>query len=134
MVCLGRPYHFKLFKDCLPQILLGPFLNTLTHMELATNTQHTCSIYISARLRWFLKSSSEALSLTNCNKLFHIILLPNLNKFGPQYFNPVWERFQNCVNLKFVTGNILENMFEATSWSKPSESLNMAFFIFQIFE
>ena len=26
--CLGRPYHFKFFKDCLPQILLGPFLNT----------------------------------------------------------------------------------------------------------
>ena len=24
--CLGRPYHFKFFKGCLPQILLGPFL------------------------------------------------------------------------------------------------------------
>ena len=31
MVCLGRPYHFKFFKSCPPQILLGPFLNTLTH-------------------------------------------------------------------------------------------------------
>ena len=29
MVCLGRPYHFKFFKGCLPQILLGPFLSTL---------------------------------------------------------------------------------------------------------
>ena len=29
MVCLGRPYHFKFFKACLPQVLLGPFLNTL---------------------------------------------------------------------------------------------------------
>ena len=29
---LGRPYYFKFFKGCLPQILLGPFLNTLTHM------------------------------------------------------------------------------------------------------
>ena len=29
MVYLNRPYHFKFFKDCLPQILLGPFLNTL---------------------------------------------------------------------------------------------------------
>ena len=28
MVCLSRPYHFKIFKGCLPQILLGPFLNT----------------------------------------------------------------------------------------------------------
>ena len=32
MVCLGRPYHFKFFKGCLPQILLGPFLNTLNQM------------------------------------------------------------------------------------------------------
>ena len=32
-VCLGRPYHFKFFKGCFPEILLGPFLNTLTHLE-----------------------------------------------------------------------------------------------------
>ena len=32
MVCLGRPYHFKFFRDCLPQILLGPFLNILSQM------------------------------------------------------------------------------------------------------
>ena len=25
-------HHFKFFKGCLPQILLGPFLNTLPHM------------------------------------------------------------------------------------------------------
>ena len=34
MVCLGRPYHYKFFKDCFPEILLGPFLNTLTHLKL----------------------------------------------------------------------------------------------------
>ena len=32
MVCLSRPYPFKIFKGCLPQILLGPFLNALSHM------------------------------------------------------------------------------------------------------
>ena len=31
MVCLSRPYSFKCLKGCLPQILLGPFLNTLPH-------------------------------------------------------------------------------------------------------
>ena len=31
---LGRPYPFKFFKDCLLQILLGPFLNTLSHLYL----------------------------------------------------------------------------------------------------
>ena len=34
MVCLGRPYYFKCFKGCLPQALLGPFLNTLSHITV----------------------------------------------------------------------------------------------------
>ena len=36
MVSLGRPYLFKFFKGCLPQILLGLFLNTLTHLLITT--------------------------------------------------------------------------------------------------
>ena len=32
MICLSRPYLFKFFKGCLPQILLGPLLNTLSHI------------------------------------------------------------------------------------------------------
>ena len=34
MVCLGlgRPYLFNFLKGCLPQILVGPFLNSLTQM------------------------------------------------------------------------------------------------------
>ena len=31
-VCLGRPYHFKFYKGCILLILLGPFVNTLTHL------------------------------------------------------------------------------------------------------
>ena len=27
-----KSYPFKSFKGCLPQILLGPFMNTLSHM------------------------------------------------------------------------------------------------------
>ena len=33
MACLRRPYHFTFFKGCLPQILLGPFLNVLPHLK-----------------------------------------------------------------------------------------------------
>ena len=29
---LSRPYHFKFFKGCLPEILLGPLLNTSAHV------------------------------------------------------------------------------------------------------
>ena len=32
----SRPYHFKYFKGGLPQILLGPFLNTLSHINMST--------------------------------------------------------------------------------------------------
>ena len=32
MACLSRPYTFKLFRGCLPQILLRPFLNTLSYL------------------------------------------------------------------------------------------------------
>ena len=31
-IFLRRSYHFKLFKDCLPQNLLSPLLNTLSHL------------------------------------------------------------------------------------------------------
>ena len=31
---LSTPYSFKYLKGCLPEILLGPFLNTLTHFFL----------------------------------------------------------------------------------------------------
>ena len=34
MVFLSRPYHFKFFKGCLPQILLGLFMNTLTQIGI----------------------------------------------------------------------------------------------------
>ena len=31
-ICLSRPYSFKFLKGCLPQILLSPLLNTLSHI------------------------------------------------------------------------------------------------------
>ena len=34
---LGRPYYFKFLKECLPQILLGPFWNTLTQIRIVLN-------------------------------------------------------------------------------------------------
>ena len=40
MVYLGTPHHFKFFKGCLPQILLGSFLNTLTQMNQQSWTKH----------------------------------------------------------------------------------------------
>ena len=41
MVGLSRPYPFKLFKDCLPQILRRPLLHTLSQMILEYCNQIT---------------------------------------------------------------------------------------------
>ena len=45
----SRPNHFKLFKGCLTQILLGLFLNTLTYMELHDRVvlYVICILYVS---------------------------------------------------------------------------------------
>ena len=40
IICLSTPYHFKFFESCLPQILLGPFLNTLTQLWLGRSCQY----------------------------------------------------------------------------------------------
>ena len=37
MVFPGRPYHFKFFKGSFPEILLGPVLNTLAHLIVASD-------------------------------------------------------------------------------------------------
>ena len=33
MLCFSKSYPFKFFKVCLSQILLGPFLNTISHLS-----------------------------------------------------------------------------------------------------
>ena len=56
----NRPYHFKFFKGCLPQILLGPFLNTLPHLRSRIYIYNVISVwcnffgirYISANPSW----------------------------------------------------------------------------------
>lgn len=40
MVCLNRPYHLKCFKGCLPQIFLGPSMNTLSQMKQETENKN----------------------------------------------------------------------------------------------
>ena len=67
MVYLSRPYHFKFFKGCLPQILLGPFLNTLSHM---IGSYHASVITSNIFICWFI-----AIYFGFCNmlriKIFH---------------------------------------------------------------
>ena len=41
------PYHFKFFKGCRPQILPGPFLNTLSLLFVAIRITFGAFILIS---------------------------------------------------------------------------------------
>ena len=61
MVCFSRPYHFKFFKGCLPQILRGPFLNTLSqiiHKHIFTVV--TMQVFIAAALFLYPLKTSES--------------------------------------------------------------------------
>ena len=49
MVCLGRPYPFKSFKGCLPQNLLSPLSNTLSHM---TVFQDKIDLRVAPEMKW----------------------------------------------------------------------------------
>ena len=52
MVC-SRPYYLKFFKGCLPQILFGPFFNTLTQIIVG---HHFLRVFDVGWMR-FIKSS-----------------------------------------------------------------------------
>ena len=78
MVCLGRPFHFKFFKGCLPQILLGPFLNTLTYifanpMRLLKESKHSHVEFFSRT--WYVGEGGGegggVYTLTSWNLNFH---------------------------------------------------------------
>ena len=45
MVRSGRQYYFKLFKGHLPQILIGPFLNSLTHLKFQEDYEIKCCYF-----------------------------------------------------------------------------------------
>ena len=66
VVCLGRPYYFKFFIGCLSQILLGPFLNTLSHI----NQEHQ----ISTNLISFIQSIHMNSRGSSCYKINFVII------------------------------------------------------------
>ena len=53
MVSLNRPYQLKFYKGCLPQILLGPFLKTLTHVSIQNVTSFAQLVPCSQLFQFF---------------------------------------------------------------------------------
>ena len=69
MVCLNK--FFKFFKGCLPQILLGPFLNTLSQMLILTILSFRILSNTRSRITSLIKFLRQLLlQLNNLNKTF----------------------------------------------------------------
>ena len=67
----SKPYHFRFFKGCLLQILLGPFLNTLTHIVLSLRRFAARLIWIKNLLiNWRKDSGNQP-----CRKVMSLFLL-----------------------------------------------------------
>ena len=112
MVCLGRPYHFKFFKDCLPQILLGPFLNTLTQIEKHCWDQTAETLYLKKKkhvLTKFFMDNSNAYNEQVCIRVH-------------DFFTPR-RRQKTKVFLTFSGGLEMENWVKLTLWLKVTHKM-----------
>ena len=67
VICVSRAYHFKFFKGCLPQILLGTFLNILTHMSNLTENKSFEHFFISFFVQQRQFAKITFLSIANAN-------------------------------------------------------------------
>ena len=115
MVCLSRPYPFKLFKGCLPQILLGPFLNALSQFML-------CVIFCGHQ-KWmipFLKTSYEFLTPSNSCCTFKVQSAGKLNVH--RTFRRLPERFQDTLCM-FNWDKVFKNGRSKTCEREPLKNL-----------
>ena len=66
MACLGRPYHFKIFKGYLPQILLDPFVTIsststpLVQVQTLLKTGSKCALNYNVFETYFLRHCRKA--------------------------------------------------------------------------
>ena len=84
MVCLSRPYPFKLFKGCLPQNLLSPLLNILTQLYVdlfhCRKTQTLGLVYLRLRKK-FLRLIARSHDWAKCRRNNTGLLRDRRNEF-----------------------------------------------------
>ena len=76
MACQSRPYHFRFFKGCLPQILFGTLLKTLTHFSILPIFLDFC--YDQSGEKWQWKDDSPLTSVfleTNFSQKFNFSIV-----------------------------------------------------------
>ena len=67
-LCLSRPYPFRFFKGFLPQILLGPLLNTFSHMKIILWSWSQNTIQYKLVMYYLTLIPSEESKRQRCNE------------------------------------------------------------------
>ena len=120
MVCLSRLYPFKFFKGCLPQILLGPFLNTCLIYRLLYYSKsffllfcrfifYLIVIFLKIELLWldvnFIELAILFTCFTGCNTVSFCKMIASLK---------LWTLRKSCVVL-FVSNSLKLSFMKVTS-------------------
>ena len=108
MVCFYRPYHFKLFKRCLSQISLGPFLNTLSHFYSLSFCG--CLIISAVSQKKVKKNLPCILVLSNVEKILEKLVYERVYNFLTE--NNIIYNLQFGFRQKFSASHALINLTE----------------------
>ena len=99
MICLSRPYPFKIFKGCLPEILLGRHLNTLSEVLCKIGRLKNFITFTEKHLCWdvfVIKMEAEPLNLLK-GRVQHRCFHMNFGKFLRTTFITEHLRVTACV-------------------------------------
>ena len=113
-LCLNRPYHFKFLKGCLPQILLGQILNTLSQSHFIKRVVHRKIISINSGTFAAVLNLHLDLEPIICCKVVKFHIAGSSRRTIRSYLNIYQERFEgNETNIKgyqetFISGIMLE--------------------------
>ena len=92
------PYHFKFFKSCLRQIVIGPFLNTLPHMQIhlkTVNMYHTGHM-----VNQPVNVSNQILSQQNLQQQINLATLQQQQVLAQKIANAKAVSLNQGINLK----------------------------------
>ena len=98
MVCLSGPYFFKFFKGCLQLFLLGPFLNTLSHLFKAIITAGI-EFKLLSDLNRYCPAEADPSRKVHLNQLQHKIFAVKVFLYTWQYLTNTEQRQCNVWNL-----------------------------------
>ena len=83
MVSLSSPYPVKFFKGCLPQILCGPLLNTLSQIKPVIAFKNLHRIFQSNKFNSMDFFRYWALNMGNSGLRKNILFLWEMREFFP---------------------------------------------------